>query len=96
MEFVYITHPESEGAKPARVTREAFDLIHQAKGFQIVPGPDAAPEPVENPEGQDPAPDPVDPVDPAPGTPGDQPDPQVPSESTGVAPAKKTTAKRPS
>lgn len=35
-EWVHISHPDSEGAEPARVTRKSFDKKWSAKGYKIV------------------------------------------------------------
>lgn len=35
-QFVTISHPSLPEAEPARVTRKAFDKIHQPKGWEVV------------------------------------------------------------
>lgn len=37
-EFVTIQHPSLPEAEPARVTKRAFELIHEPKGWEVVAG----------------------------------------------------------
>jgi hypothetical protein len=48
-EFVTIRHPDLPDAQPARVTRQAFELVHQPKGWEVVgDAPATAPEPARS------------------------------------------------